>query len=160
MSFQFSVRIVLRQLQQAEWETKRAIGTESRSSQLKSASKIRFKMTAKESPHTSNETKSADDSNSIRSFRSTATDDFPLEICEDSNNPTMDEFFQKVINNGAADNVACFKLVVMLILFLAALIIGNAAFVFTSQEINDKYANEVSYCPCWIQYSCFYVCVT
>jgi hypothetical protein len=116
-------------------------------------------MTAKESPLTSNQTKSTDDSDSIRSFRSTATDDFPLEIFEDSNIPTMGEIFQKAMNNGAADNVACFKLIVMLILFLAALIIGNAAFVFTSQEINDKYAKEVRY-PCWIQYSCFDVCVT
>ena len=56
---------------------------------------------------------------------------------------TKVEFFQRVMNQGAGDNVACFKLIVILILILAALVIGNAAFVFTSSEIYDDFTNEV-----------------
>ena len=54
-------------------------------------------------------------------------------------------FFQQVLNKGAGDSVACFKLLVIAMLVLAALIIGNAAFVFTREEVNNDYASTVSH---------------
>eukprot|EP00339_Tiarina_fusa_P017950 CAMPEP_0117077830 /NCGR_PEP_ID=MMETSP0472-20121206/54864_1 /TAXON_ID=693140 ORGANISM="Tiarina fusus, Strain LIS" /NCGR_SAMPLE_ID=MMETSP0472 /ASSEMBLY_ACC=CAM_ASM_000603 /LENGTH=388 /DNA_ID=CAMNT_0004804299 /DNA_START=245 /DNA_END=1407 /DNA_ORIENTATION=+ len=63
---------------------------------------------------------------------------------------SMGDFFHTVMNNGAGDNVICFKMIVFLILIMAALIIGNAAFIFTTEEINtdfltefDSYASDV-----------------
>ena len=67
---------------------------------------------------------------------------------EDPNSMTMGMFFKQVMNNGAEDNVACCKLIVMLILVLAALLIGNAAYIFTTREVNDDYEREVSVWEC------------
>ena len=53
------------------------------------------------------------------------------------------EFFQLTMNNGVQDGVACFKLLVLGMLLLAALVIGNAAFVFTTGDILDDYQSEV-----------------
>ena len=68
----------------------------------------------------------------------------PSDIEGDEEGMTMGMFFKKVMNNGAEDNVACYKLIVMLILVLAAFLIGNAAYVFTTREVNDDYEREVS----------------
>ena len=55
----------------------------------------------------------------------------------------MGEFFQLTMNNGVQDGVICFKLLVIGMLVIAALVIGNAAFVFTTGEILEDYQSEV-----------------
>jgi hypothetical protein len=66
---------------------------------------------------------------------------YPAHIPKDV---TVVDFFHAVMNNGAADNVICFKMIVFLILLMSALIIGNAAFIFTTEDINTDFLTEVS----------------
>jgi hypothetical protein len=61
-----------------------------------------------------------------------------------TNDVSIGAFFQSVMNNGASDNVLCFKMIVFLILIMSALIIGNAASIFTTEELNADYVHEVS----------------
>ena len=56
---------------------------------------------------------------------------------------SMGEFFQVTLNNGAGDGVVCLKLLVLGTLLLASLLIGNAAFVFTTEEVVETYKEEV-----------------
>ena len=68
---------------------------------------------------------------------------------DDSHNPnrgnhvSMGEFFQVTLNNGVGDGVVCLKLLVLGTLLLASLVIGNAAFVFTTAEVVETYKEEV-----------------
>ena len=56
---------------------------------------------------------------------------------------SMGEFFQVTLNSGVGDGVVCFKLLVLGTLLLASLVIGNAAFVFTTAEVVETYKDEV-----------------
>ena len=58
----------------------------------------------------------------------------------------MNEFFHQTMNNGVSDGVVCFKLLVLGTLLLASLVIGNAAFVFTTGEVVEEYKDGVRRC--------------
>jgi hypothetical protein len=100
------------------------------------------------------DTRNIDDSeqhdNSIRSFGAAVTGAVPHFVEEVDDRPTMGEFFREVMNNGGTHgDVACFKMVVFLVLILSAFVIGNAAFVLTTQEVHNDYQTEVSFHVCY-----------
>ena len=74
-----------------------------------------------------------------------ATPDEGGEAQKCDGNITVGEFFQQTLNNGIADGVACFKLLVLGVLVVASLVVGNVAFVYTNSEIMDDYNSNVSF---------------